>query len=171
MKSLPEFDIRTARPQERAAAAEVAVAAFARLGAHLVRAERPRLFERVRESTTNPDPGETIIAVSGERVVGSVVYNRPGPEQHPKFPADWAFFRALGVDEAWGGRGIGRRLVEECVARARRQGAAWIGLYAADVNQIAVGLYQRMGFKVLGEPFLHWGVAYRVYGLDLSVGG
>ena len=171
MKSPPKFDIRTAQPRERAAAAEIVVAAFARLAAHLEPAERVKLFDRVRESTTNPDPGETIVAVSGDRVVGSVVYNRPGPGQHPKFAADWAFFRALGVDEAWGGRGIGRGLVAECVARARGEGAAWIGLYAADVNEIAVGLYQRMGFKVLGEPFSHWGVAYRVYGLDLSAGG
>lgn len=163
-----KFDIRTAQPQERAAAAEVVVAAFARLGAHLEPAERPRLFARVRETTMSPDPGATIVAVSGDRVVGSVVYNRPGPGQHPKFAADWAFFRALGVDESWGGQGIGRRLVAECAARARRDGAVWIGLYAADVNDIAVGLYRRMGFKVLGEPFAHWGVTYRVYGLDLS---
>jgi ribosomal protein S18 acetylase RimI-like enzyme len=121
----------------------------------------------VRATTTNPDPGAVIVAAAGPQVVGSVVYNRPGPGQDPRFPADWAFFRALGVDEAWAGQGIGRRLVEECIARARRQGAAWIGLYAADVNDVAVGLYRRMGFKVVGDAFPHWGVAYRIYGLDL----
>lgn len=165
-----KIEIRVARPEERAAAAEIAVAAFARLGAHLDPAERVRLFERVRENTSNPDPAQVIVAVAvaGARVVGSVVYNRPGPGQHPKFPADWAFFRALAVDQDWSRQGIGRRLVEECIARARGEGAAWIGLYAADVNDVAVGLYGRMGFKTLGDAFPHWGVTYRVYGLDLS---
>lgn len=164
----PKIGIRTARQDERAAAAEVVVAAFARLGAHLEPAERAKLFDRVRATTTNPEPGQVIIAVAGGRVVGSVVFNGPGPGQNPKFPADWAFFGSLGVDEAWAGQGIGRRLVGECVARARRHGAAWIGLYAADLNDIAVGLYRRMGFKVIGDAFPHWGVAYRVYGIDLS---
>jgi ribosomal protein S18 acetylase RimI-like enzyme len=101
-------------------------------------------------------------------VVGSVVYNRPGSGQHPRIPAEWAFFRALGVDAEWAGQGIGRGLVEACIARARRQGAAWIGLYAADVNDVAVGLYRRMGFRVEGDAFQHWGIAYRTYGLELS---
>lgn len=166
----PGIVIRPARPDERAVAAEIVVAAFARLGAHLEPPERAKLFDRVRATTKNPEPGQVIIAAAGGRVVGSVVFNGPGPGQHPRFSADWAFFRSLGVDEAWGGQGIGRRLVEACIARARGDGAAWIGLYAADINDIAVRLYRRMGFSVIGDAFPHWGVAYRIYGLDLSAG-
>ena len=164
------IDIRPARLDERAAAAGIVVSAFARLGSHLEPTEREKLFDRVRTTTTNPEPGQVVVAVAGDRVVGSLIYNGPGPGQHPKFPADWAFLRSLGVDEAWRGQGIGRRLVEECVARARREGAAWIGLYAADVNDNAVRLYRRMGFTVIGDAFPHWGIAYRIYGVDLSAG-
>jgi predicted N-acetyltransferase YhbS len=71
--SPPKIDIRPARPEERPAAAEVAVAAFARLGTHLEPAERAKLFERVRATTTNPDPGAVIVAAAGPQVVGSVV--------------------------------------------------------------------------------------------------
>lgn len=160
--------IRPARRDERAAAAEIAVAAFAALAAHIEPAERAVLFDRVRGSTTDPEPGEVIVAVANGRVVGTVVYNGPAAEQqHSLIPADWAFFRALGVDAAWVGQGIGRRLVEDCIARARRQGASSIGLYAADVNEIAVGLYRRMGFKEIGAAFPRLGIAYRVYGLEL----
>lgn len=165
-----KINIRSARREERAAAAEIAVAAFARLGSHLEPSERSKLFERVRATTMNPEPGQVIVAAAGVRVVGSVVYNGPGPEQHPKFPAEWAFFRALGVDDTWARKGIGRKLVEQCIARGRCEGAAWIGLYAADVNDVAVGLYRRMGFKVTGDAFPHWGITYRIYGVDLSDG-
>lgn len=166
-----EVDIHLARRDERTAAAEIAVKAFARLGSFLEPGERIKLFDRVRANTTNPDPAEVIVAITDNRVVGSVVYNRPGSADHPQFPADWAFFRALAVDPAWVGQGIGRRLVGACIARARYQGAAWIGLYAADVNEIAVCLYRRMGFITVGDAFQNFGVAYRTYGLDLSIKG
>jgi ribosomal protein S18 acetylase RimI-like enzyme len=163
-------EIREARPDERPAAAAIAVAAFAQLGAHLAPDEREKLYARVRATTEAPDPGHVIVAVAGGRVVGSVVYNGPAAGQHPLFAADWAFFRSIGVDAAWGGRGIGRRLVEACIERARRDGAAWLGLYAADVNTVAVRLYRAMGFAEIGPAPSYWGVAYRVYGLDLSGG-
>lgn len=162
------IEIRPAEPGELAAAAEIAVAAFAELGAHIAAEERGKLYERVRATTTAPDPGIVIVAVSDGRVVGSVVYNGPGEGQHPLFSGDWAFFRSVGVDAAFRGSGIGRRLVAACIARAREDGAAWLGLYAADVNEVAVRLYRSMGFRQTADAPSYWGVAYRVYGLDLS---
>jgi len=162
-----EVDIRLTRLEERTASAEIAVRAFAHLGSFLEPSERARLSDRVRASTMKPDPAEGIVAITDNRVVGSVVYNRPGSADHPLLPADWAFFRALAVDPAWAGQGIGRRLVEACIARARSQGGAGIGLNVADVNEIAVCLYRRMGFTMVGDAFQNLGVAYRTYGLDL----
>ena len=162
--------IRPAEPDERAAAADIAVAAFAQLGALLAPDQRELLYQRVRATTTDPGPGTVIVAVADGSVVGSVVYNGPAAGQHPLFGADWAFFRSIGVDAAWGGQGIGRRLVEACIARARRDGAAWLGLYAADPNTVAIGLYRSMGFRETGPAPSYWGVTYRVYGYDLSAG-
>ncbi len=162
------IDIRSAERDEHAQAAELAVAAFASLGALTEPGEARRLSERVRASTSNPHPGVVIVAVAADRVVGTVVYNSPGEGQHPLFPGDWAFFRSIGVDSAYGGRGIGRRLVEACIERARHDGAAWLGLYAADANEVAVRLYRNMGFQQTGEAPSYWGLTYHVYGLDLS---
>lgn len=162
------IEIREAEPGERAAAAEIAVAAFADLGVHLAPDERAKLYDRVRAATTEPATGTVIVAVDGGAVVGSVVYNAPGAGQHPLFAADWAFFRSIGVAAGHRGQGIGRRLVEACIERARRDGAAWLGLYAADVNEAAVSLYRAMGFAETAPAPSYWGVTYRVYGLDLS---
>lgn len=166
--AMTAIEIRPAEPGERAAAADIAVAAFAQLGALLAPDQRDLLYQRVRATTTEPGTGTVIVAVAGARVVGSVVYNGPAAGQHPLFDGDWAFFRSIGVDAAWGGQGIGRRLVAACIDRARRDGAAWLGLYAADANTVAVRLYRSMGFRETGEAPSYWGVAYRVYGLDLS---
>jgi ribosomal protein S18 acetylase RimI-like enzyme len=164
------IQIREAKPHERTTAADVAVAAFAQLGTLLAPDERRRLAERVRATTTDPQPGTVIVAVAGDQVVGSVVYNSPGEGQHPLFAGDWAFFRSIGVDAAYAGQGIGRRLVEACIDRACRDGAAWLGLYAADANTVAVRLYRDMGFRQTGDAPPYWGLTYRIYGLDLSAG-
>jgi ribosomal protein S18 acetylase RimI-like enzyme len=163
------IEIRPARPDELDSAAAVAVAAFARLGALADPGQAQRLAERVGATTRSPEPGMVFVAVDGGRIVGSVVYNSPGEGQHPLFAAGWAFFRSVGVDAACVGRGIGRRLVEACIARARQDRAAWLGMYVADVNVAALRLYLGMGFRETGDAPSYWGLRYRVYGLDLSV--
>jgi ribosomal protein S18 acetylase RimI-like enzyme len=170
------IEIRPAEPEESAAAADIAVDAFAALGALLVPEERQRLAERVRATTRKAGSrdsggsGIAIVAVEAGRVVGSVVYNAPGAGQHELFGEGWAFFRSIGVAASHRGQGIGRRLVAACIARARDDGAAWLGLYAADANEAAVRLYLSMGFRQTGEAPAYWGLAYRVYGFDLSAG-
>jgi ribosomal protein S18 acetylase RimI-like enzyme len=162
--------VRPARPDELAAAAEVAVTAFADLGRHLAPDERKKLYARVRASTSEPDPAVVLVAVTGpeERVVGSIVYDGPEGGRHPLFPKGWSFFRSVGVDPAWRSRGVGRQLVEACLERARTEKADWLALYAADVNETALHLYKAMGFREVGDAPSYWGVRYRVYGYDLS---
>lgn len=161
--------IRMADPGEYDRAAAVATAAFNRLGELADPEQARKLAERVGATTRDPAPGKVIIAVDGEAVVGSLVYNAPGKGQHPLFSDGWSFFRSVGVDAAYAGRGIGRRLVEAAIERARHDGAAWLGLYAADINEAAVGLYLDMGFRRTSEAPSYWGLTYHVYGLDLSL--
>lgn len=165
---IPEITIRPARPEEHDSAADIAVSAFSKLGALVSPEERRGLAERVRATTTDPGPGIVIVAVQGDRVVGSLVYNSSGAGQHPLFPEGWAFIRSVGVDDAFTGRGIGRRLVSACIDRAHAEGAKWLGLYAADANTIAVRLYRDMGFREMRDAPPYWGLTYRVYGLRLS---
>src|ERR687887_373333 len=54
---------------------------------------------------------------------------------------------ALGVDPALRGRGIGRRLVRECLDRARLLGVPVLCLHTAAFMTAAVALYEAMGFE------------------------
>jgi ribosomal protein S18 acetylase RimI-like enzyme len=56
------------------------------------------------------------------------------------------------------GLGIGRRLVVESEAEARRRGAARMTLHA---RQTAVAFYERLGYAVDGEPFTEVGLPHR----------
>jgi len=81
------------------------------------------------------------VACDGERVVGwcDVV---PG----------WAYaFQhcgtlGMGVLAGYRGQGIGKRLMEACIAKARQRGITRIELQARVDNVRAIGLYERMGF-------------------------
>lgn len=89
-----------------------------------------------------------LVADVGGRIVGTVtVFDDANEEGFPiAFPAGTAGLRATAVHPDAQGHGIGRALVEACVDRARRAGAARIGLHTAPFMTAAISLYERTGF-------------------------
>jgi predicted N-acetyltransferase YhbS len=65
------------------------------------------------------------------------------------------------------GKGIGRLLVLESEAEARRRGASVVMLNA---RQTAVAFYERLGYSVSGEPFLEVGLPHRKMSKTLAAG-
>jgi len=56
----------------------------------------------------------------------------------------------IAVDEAWRGRGIGGRLLEHVLTRARERGVTDLFLEVRESNEVARGLYARCGFQSIG---------------------
>ena len=114
---------------------------------------------------------ELIVATDAGSLAGLVGYAPPGAKREPMFPPAWGIVRLLSVAPAARGRGIGRRLTEECIARARRDGAAAIGLHTSPAMQVALPLYERLGFvreRAIPDRF---GVPYAIYALALGPSG
>lgn len=107
--------------------------------------------------------GELIVAADGERIAGAVVYVGPGKPKREFFAAEWPILRMLVVDPAYRGQGIGRALTEECIARARRDGAACIALHTSPIMAVALPLYLRLGFVFEREAPTIFGVSYGIY--------
>jgi ribosomal protein S18 acetylase RimI-like enzyme len=91
--------------------------------------------------------GRLLVAEQAGRILGTVTYYQDAGAAGVGWPPGWAGVRALGVDPAARGRGIGWLLMEACVSRARQAGAPVLGLHTAEVMTAAVGLYERMGFQ------------------------
>ncbi|MFG2821895.1 GNAT family N-acetyltransferase [Kitasatospora sp. NPDC048365] len=102
-------------------------------------------------------PGRTVVAVDGDRVLGTAKMgpNRPGPGAHVSTAS---FMVATGAR----GKGVGRALCETALDWARREGYAGMQFNAVvESNAPAVELYRRLGFEVLGTvpgAFAHPGL-------------
>ncbi|WP_405089442.1 GNAT family N-acetyltransferase [Micromonospora sp. NBC_01392] len=108
-----------------------------------------------REVWVERPPGRTSVAVDDDGVVlGSAKMgaNRPGPGAHV---ATASFLVAADAR----GRGVGRALCEEALDWARRAGFTAMQFNAVvETNTVAVRLYRRLGFTVVGtvpEAFAH----------------
>lgn len=110
---------------------------------------------------------ELIVALQDGDLVGVVGYAPPGAPREPIFPPEWAIVRLLSVAPAARGRGVGRRLTEECIARARRDGAAAVGLHTSPAMEVALPLYERLGFVLERAIPDRFGVPYAIYRLAL----
>jgi ribosomal protein S18 acetylase RimI-like enzyme len=73
----------------------------------------------------------------------------------------------LVVEPAARGRGIGRRLTEACITRAKCDGASVIALHTSPAMQVALAMYLKMGFELQRHVPDRFGVSYGVYILPL----
>jgi len=92
--------------------------------------------------------GELLVAELGGRLVGTVTFLPDGGGYPaPGWPPSWCAVRLLAVDPACRGLGIGRRLTAECLDRARRRGAAAVGLHTAPFMASARHIYESLGLE------------------------
>lgn len=128
----------------------------------------PVFRSRIATMSALAGTGEIIVAECGGEIVGAVAYIGPGSEKAVFFRPEWPVMRMLVVAPAARGQGVGRALAEECLARARRDGADSFALHTSELMHVALPMYQRMGFKRHAPaPDIH-GVKYSIYLKELN---
>jgi ribosomal protein S18 acetylase RimI-like enzyme len=141
--------LRDADPGDRAAIVAVTLAAYEQYAAALP----PPLWEayrdNIRATLADVRPAAQIVAEDGGVLVGAVLLYPAGAVMYPggravALPSPEV--RLLAVAPAARGRGVGLRLMEECIRRARAAGAPALTLHTADIMKAAMRLYERMGF-------------------------
>jgi GNAT superfamily N-acetyltransferase len=167
--------IRGARPADRSAIEAVTLAAYEQYAAILP----PRLWLEYRRNIEETLAGAaldiTIVAeAEGGALVGSVLIHPAGarmavPGRGEADRLAYPEVRLLAVAPAARGRGVGRRLMDECIRRARLSGAKALTLHTTDMMTVALQLYERMGFVRATDLDVEVvpGVLVKGYRLDL----
>ena len=129
---------------------------------------------RLADVETWAEHGQVLVAVERREVLGCVVLLlRRGPLSEVAEDADEVEFRLLAVDPEHRRRGVGRQLVCDCIARARRARAARLVLPTTDEMTAAHALYTDLGFVEQDDRAvdLPGGVHLRVFVLELQLDG
>jgi ribosomal protein S18 acetylase RimI-like enzyme len=104
-------------------------------------------------------------AESGGQLVGMVWAKVDGDDP------DTVNLYQMWVAPAFRGRGVAAALLEEAIGWARARGARTVGLGVNCANHAAVALYERAGFRVLGEAYPMAGEPGRMeYAMRLRLG-
>ena len=141
--------MRPARPDEYPAVGELTARAY--LDDGLVPdgsdydATLRRADDRARHS-------ELLVAVDADgALLGTVSYVRAGSQYSEVAHDGESEFRMLAVDRAARGRGVGRRLAEACIDRARADGVTGLAISTATNMAPAHALYGSLGFERIPE--------------------
>lgn len=162
------FEIREAESSDYEHIDRVAAAAWQCLRSGYDADRWDSLLSAISKMSGLSAQGTLIVAADRDDLLGAVCYIAPGHSGDGAFPRSWAAIRMLVVKPESRGRGIGRRLTEECIARARRDRATCVGLHTSRIMTVALPMYLRMGFVEDGLMPDIAGAPYRRYRLAIA---
>ena len=105
------------------------------------------------------DSSRLIVCERDGRLDGAVTFYPPGG--FPLVPPAWACFRLLAVAPDARGRGVGRALVDGAIRRAKATGAEALAIHNAAFMEVALKLYERIGFTPEPQFDFRWPEAGR----------
>src|SRR5215831_4476393 len=102
------------------------------------------------------------VCEEGDKLIG-MAYLVPSGNPTHVYPADWSYVRMVGVDPAYRGQGIAKRLTQLCVDYAKRSGEKTVGLHTSEKMDAARHIYESIGFSVYKEIDPIYGMRYFLY--------
>ena len=166
-----KLEIRDARRGDRDAARKLTLSAFQQYAAVMPPARWEGYRENILATLTEVGPAQHILAEKDGIILGSVLLYPPGTAFST--PDEGSFtcpeVRLLAVAPDARGQGIGTALMKECIRRTRQLGAACLNPHTTDMMQVAMRMYERMGFVRAPELDFHPdpSITVKAYRFDL----
>jgi predicted N-acetyltransferase YhbS len=139
--------VRDAGPADHPAIRDLLAAAYGQYRSVLPAQVWGSYIEDILDLDSRARTGQLIVAEQAGRIVGTVTYYAQARAEGFEWPAGWAGLRALGVEPAMRGQGIGRTLLRTCLDRALAGGAEVLCLHSSVLMTEALALYEAMGFQ------------------------
>ena len=151
---MTEISVRLARAEEIEDARAVLRAGYSEYERSFPAENWGPYLKDILDLEGRADASELLVAELDGEIVGCVSYFPPGAKtSYPsdsfseQWPSDWAAFRLLAVDPSARGSGVGRRVTEVCIEKARERSAPALGLHTTAPMGVARAMYERMGFE------------------------
>lgn len=168
---MTELHIRDACADDYEAIRDVTLSAYQEY-AGVMQAHWESYRQGILATLADVKPAEQIVAEEDDTLVGTVLLFPAGtvltPPNGVPVTLTWPEIRLLAVTPSMRGHGIGAALVRECMHRARQSGAAAVTLHTTDMMQVAMRMYERMGFVRVPELDFHPGPEITVKGYRYS---
>ncbi len=84
------------------------------------------------------------------------------------FPTEWSYIRYVGVNPTFGGNGIGKKLTQLCINKAKETGEKTIALHTSEFQDAARHIYESLGFMKRKELEPVFGKTFYIYTIELS---
>jgi ribosomal protein S18 acetylase RimI-like enzyme len=164
----PTLIIRAAGPGEYAAVDRLTVDSYREYAGSLSPEMWTAYEADLADSETRAQEAVILVAEVAGKLVGAVAYFPPAERESRWFPVDFAYLRVLAVLPQYRGQGIGRRLTEACIERARADSARALGLMTTELMTVAKDMYERLGFVQQAEYEGAMGGRFWLYSLPLD---
>lgn len=109
----------------------------------------------------------TLVSCSLNGKVIGAAYLVPSGNPTPVYTEAQCYIRILGIDPAFSGNGIARKLTKMCIEQARSNGETEIALHTSEFMDAARHLYESAGFTKVREIDPAFGKRYWLYRLPL----
>ena len=145
----PEIVVRDAGVDDSDAIRELTLAAYGQYSDRMAASAWAALLSAVHAALSTDIHAQRIVAEQDGSILGSVLLFPQSEDAYPGLPAhaQRPEIRLLAVAPEARGLGIARRLVDECIRRAKVSGAEAIGLHTSISMREAIQLYKTLGFR------------------------
>lgn len=83
------------------------------------------------------------------------------------FPSEWSYIRYVGVNPAFEGYGIGKKLTQQCIDLAKNSGEKTIALHTSEFQNAARHIYESIGFIKQKELEPVFGKVFYIYTMEI----
>lgn len=83
------------------------------------------------------------------------------------FPSEWSYIRYVGVNPAFEGNGIGKKLTQQCIDKAKETSEKTIALHTSEFQNAARHIYESLGFIKQKELEPVFGKVFYIYTMEL----
>jgi ribosomal protein S18 acetylase RimI-like enzyme len=142
--------IRDAVAREKPKIVALTLAAYHEYSAAMSKVVFGEYMENIERTLTDDDRARIlVIEDDGAEIVASTMLYPSGLRVYQLLPEVSAYpeVRLLAVAPHARRRGLGKALMNECIARVRNEGASGITLHTSHLMQGAMALYLAMGFE------------------------